>query len=250
MAGHELKVLFKKEWRQLLRSKGALATALLLPTLILLVIPSLQILGFESMTQQQQQLPKDVWLPPGIAALGEDPRAIIRFLMPLFITIGGLIVPMMSANYTLIAEREARTLELLVALPVSMSQVMAAKLGAIVVLTTLVTFPLFAIDAVLLLATGTAGVAYVLALFVTLVCALAFSTAGALLIGLIARDFRTGNNLNALLVVPAMLLVMGLQTALPSPALGALIAGLVMAAGAGLCAFLALKVVTFERLLR
>lgn len=248
MARRELKVLLKKEWRQLLRSKGALASALLLPTLLLLVIPSLQILGLSK--AELNQLPKDQWLPPGLAGIGEDPKVLVRFMLPLFVTIGGLIVPGMSANYTLIAEREARTLELLVALPVSMAQVMAAKLGAIVLLTTLVTFPLFAIDAVLLYATGTAGPGYIGALFVTLVCALAYSTAGALLISLLARDFRTGNNLNALLVVPAMFLVVGLQAALPSPAIAAMIAGVVMTLAAALCTFVALKVVTFERLLR
>ncbi len=48
MIARELRVLIKKEWRQLLRSRGAILTALFLPTLLLAIIPSIMLLGASS----------------------------------------------------------------------------------------------------------------------------------------------------------------------------------------------------------
>ena len=42
----------------------------------------------------------------------------------MMVAIGGLIVPSVAASYTVIAERERRTIELLVALPVSVGDIL------------------------------------------------------------------------------------------------------------------------------
>ncbi len=75
MITHELRVLIRKEWRQLLRSKSALLTALLLPTFLLVVIPSLMLLGFGAGgTGEVGQIPSGVPLPPAMREIGDDPK--------------------------------------------------------------------------------------------------------------------------------------------------------------------------------
>jgi ABC-2 type transport system permease protein len=120
----------------------------------------------------------------------------------------------------------------------------------IVILAGGVTLTLFAIDAVLLLALGIATAGYVVALLLLLLCALAYSTASALLISLLAKDFRTANNLTGAAIGPLILLSVAFMMFVPGGAWTvALLAGLyaLMAIVAGV---IAMRVVTFERLLR
>lgn len=254
MLAREVRILMRKEWRQLLRSRGALATALLLPLLMMLVLPTVQIfaiLNIPQSTQSLSNLPPGTPLPPAMAAAGDDPRALLRLLiLPLFVMIGGLLVPSTMATYTLIAEREGRTLELLVALPVRVGQILLAKLLVILLLAAGVTFTLFAVDAVLIIALGIGSLGFVAALLLVLLAALAYSTASALLISLLARDFRTANNLNSALVVPTLLVSIGALVALPGGPLTLLALALLFVLVAVAATFVALRVITFERLLR
>lgn len=252
MVAREVRILMRKEWRQLLRNRGALATALLLPVLMLLIIPAVQMFAFTAAVQSApplDDLPPGVTLPPGLVGLEEDPRALLRILMlPLFVMIGGLLVPSTTATYTLIAEREGRTLELLVALPVRIGQILLAKLLVILLLAVAVTCTLFAIDAVLIVMLGIGSAVFVAALLLVLLSALAYSTASALLISLLARDFRTANNLNGALVVPTLFLGIGTLVAVQGvPAL--LLLALIFTLAALAATFVALRVITFERLL-
>ncbi len=252
MLTHELRVLIKKEWRQLLRSRSALLTALLLPVLLLVVVPSILLLGPSTIPAEDMRgMPAGVPLPPALRAIGDDPTALLRvLLLPLLVTLSGLIVPSVSAAYTLIAERESHTLELLVALPVRVGQILLAKLVVLFLLAAAVMLTLLMLDAVLLLALGVATLGYVVLLVVLLLAALAYSTASALLLSLLARDFRTANNISAALLVPTIALTVGVLMFAPVVTVGlGLLAALFVLAAAGVTV-IALRVVTFERLLR
>lgn len=248
----ELVLLMRKEWRQLLRSRSALLTAILMPILMLLIIPGAQIVGLSlAPTTALSDVPRGVPLPPSLSAIGNDPRALLRGLMlPLFVTLGGLIVPGTMANYILLAERENRTIELLIALPVRVGQILLAKLLVIMLIASAVTVTLFAVDAVLILVLGVGSLVYVLALLLLLLCALTFSTASALLISLLARDFRTANNLTGALIVPSIFTTMGLLLFVPSPTLAVFALAVLYVIAAVALTLIALRVVTFERLLR
>ncbi len=249
MLAREVRILFRKEWRQLLRSKGALLTALLLPALMIVVIPVLLTLT-TGMAKELPSLPKGVSLPPALAEAATDPMAVVRMMLPLFVGLGGLVAPMVAASYTLITEREQRTLELLVALPVRIEQVLVAKLLALVVLTGAVSLILFSGTAVFLLVFRVTSIGGVLGLAFELVAGLSCSTGTALLASLLAKDFRTANNLSGLVVLPAMLLTMGTMMFVPNLGLGAMVLGLVYFAATGLTLYVSLKVITVERLLR
>ena len=247
MLAREVRILFRKEWRQLLRSRGAMYTALLLPVLLLVIAPSAQILGL-SIEQPGMKLPEGLPLPPALQRVRDDPAGMAMLMLPLFFALGGMIVPMVAASYTVISERETRTVELLIALPVTVGQILLAKLLAIGILAAAVTALLFSVDAVLLLASGIGDPWLVLALGALLLSALAFSATGALLISLLARDFRTANNLSGALVVPTILLAVAAVLLVPGTALASALLAALFAAGALACAMIALKVVTFERI--
>ena len=78
MLAREVRILFGKEWRQLLRSRGAMATALLLPLLLMVVIPCLQLLSLKVVgTPRPVNLPPGVELPRGLRELTQDPQAMM-----------------------------------------------------------------------------------------------------------------------------------------------------------------------------
>ena len=252
MITREVRILMRKEWRQLLRSRSALLTALLFPILFLLILPGTQMLAFTfaPSSLEMDQLPANVPLPPGLVDIGDDPKLLLRNLMlPLFMMIGGLIVPSVTANYTMIAERENRTIELLVGLPVRVGQILLAKLLVIVLLAGAVTLTIFVIDTALILILGIGSVGTVVALLLLLVCSLAYSTASALLISLLARDFRTANNLSGALLAPIIIVSVLLLIGLPGM-FATIVLAAIFALAAAVAVLIALRVVTFERLLR
>ena len=250
MLSHEVRILFSKEWRQLLRSRAAVATSFLLPILLLLVIPAIQ---FAAATAARGK-PASGSVPsylPGLADFGNDPLKMLPLLvLPLLVSVTGLTLPSVAGSYTLIAERESRTIELLVALPVRIGEILLAKLLAILLLAGLITVPLLAIDAVLLLATGTGTIAFALSLFVVLAGALAYSTSSALLVSLLARDYRAAQNVIGALLAPSILVTSLFVLFVPGGALKLAGLGLVFAGAAAAVAAVAVRVVTFERLLR
>jgi ABC-2 type transport system permease protein len=185
-----------------------------------------------------------------MAEFVQSPLAMMRAMLVPLIALGGLIVPSVTASYILITERESRTLELLVALPVRVGQILLAKLLALLALASLVTLVLFSVDAVLILGLGIGSPGYVLALLAVLLTSLTFSATTALLVSLLARDFRTANNINGLLIGPTILVCFLVMLVVPGPLLTSLLLSALFAVGSGVSTFVAMKVVTFERLLR
>jgi ABC-2 type transport system permease protein len=250
MLAREVKILFRKELRQLVRNRGAMLTALFIPVVMIIVLPMAQILSMGSGTPKELNISPEVQLPPGLAELRHDSRALLWFILTPLVATGSLLCPAVTASYTFIAEREARTLELLVALPVRVGQILLAKLLAILALAVPVSLGLLSVDVVLLLSRGLAPLSYVLTLGVMMLAALACSTSTALLVSLLARDFRAASNLNGMVLGPVVLVSFGLMALLPGPTFSAGVLAVFYAVLAGVTTLLAMRVVTFERLLR
>jgi hypothetical protein len=132
---------------------------------------------------------------------------------------------------------------------VRIQEVMRAKLMAVVLATSAVMVPMVTFDAIAILASGAGRVRDVIGLPVLVVCVITFATTAALLVALVAKDFRTANNVAGVVLLPAIFLTMAGVTILP----GGLVRPLVLSAlylGAALVVGrIALRVVTFERLL-
>lgn len=241
----EVRVLFRKEWAQLTRSRGPFWTSLLLPIFFILAIPMLIIFSFPHGPPSPHDLQQLAKLPAGLRSASPLP-----LVLPLLMVIAGLVLPTMSATHTIISERETRTLELLVALPVRVGQILQAKFLAVLLLGCAPPLALLCVDAVVLFVTHRAPVGFVLSLFVLLTAALAYGTAASLTIGLLARDYRTANNLGGVFIAPWIFVCSGVLVALPPSGLGPLVLAGVFAVAAAILATVAARTITFERLLR
>ena len=250
MFSPEVRALMWKEWRQMGRNRRAMGSALMLPAGILLFVPMSQILAVWKEPASTGAFVRFPGLPPILESLANDPRTLLRAVLPLMVALGGLLVPALTATHTLIVERESRTLELLAGLPIRIGQILLAKLLVIVMLGGGASLFLVGLDGAVMLATGLASLSFVLALILLLLCALAYSTASALLTSLLAPDFRTANNVNGVLLAPTLLVCLTVLTLAPGNVPGIVILACVFAAGAAITCFIALRVVTFERLLR
>jgi ABC-2 type transport system permease protein len=243
----EVRILVRKELLQLVGSRGALWTTVLLPILFLLLAPAPYLL-------LASVLPLEAIQAVPMLSLGGSaggPSAVVRALvLPLCLLAGGLLVPSSTATYTLIAEREQRTLELLVALPVRIGQVLLAKVLVVAMVTIGVCAALFGVDAALIMGLKIAGPGYVAALGTLLLAALVFATASALLIALLARDLRTANHLATAFLFPTMLGGAAVLVAVPGEIARLLVLAALLLVGAATALWVALRVVTFERLLR
>jgi ABC-2 type transport system permease protein len=242
-----VQILLAKELRQIGRSRGALVSATLLPLLLLVVVPIPQLVTLRNLPLDIPSFPGGGGGPPGLQSLrGAD--AFVLLLYPLFVTICGMIVPSLAASYTIVTERERRTLELLVALPVRLSQILFAKLLSILILGIVVTVPLFAVTATLVVILGAASAADMGLVLVPLCAAVVCSTCLSLLLTLLARDFRTANNVNGVLFFPVLIVAAGILVGVGGSArLLVLGAALLVIGGAAIVA--GARWITFERYL-
>ena len=239
-----VRALMAKEFRQLGRSRGALVSGTLLPLLMLVLMPVPQVAGLQAASRLPQGLP----LPPGLSDIDEPRRLFALLLYPLFVTITGLIVPSLAATYSIVQERERRTLELLVALPVSVAQILTAKLLTLLALGVVLVYPFFAIGAAALLILRVVDAAQVALLLLLLSAALICSTCVALLMALLAKDFRTANNLNGVLFLPIILVTAAVLATVPGE--GKLVVTSAALLGcAALSLLIAARWISFERYL-
>lgn len=239
-----VRALLDKEFRQLGRSRGALVSGTLLPLLLLVLVPLPQLVGL----QAAPLLPRDLPLPAGFSDIGDPQGLFALVLYPLFVTITGLIVPSLAATYSIVQERERRTLELLVALPLTVTQIVTAKLLSLLVLSVVLVFPFYAIGATTLLILNVISVWGSALLLLLLSAALICSTCIALVLALLAKDFRTANNLNGVLFLPIIMLMAGLLLAVPGE--GKLVVmSVALLACAGLALVIAARWISFERYL-
>lgn len=243
MLDREVRILFRKEWAQLVRSRGPFWTSLLLPVFFILLIPMSLVFTFRgAVAPSAAELAR---LPPGLRT--GDPTLLI---LPLVMVVAGLVLPTMTATHSVISERESRTLELLVALPIRIGQILQAKFLAVLLLSCVPPLALLCVDAVVFSTMRAVKPGVLLALFVLLAAALAYGTASALVIGLVARDYRTANNLGGVFIAPSIFLSMGLLVALPAGPIGPLVLAGLLATAATVLTIVATRSVTFERLLR
>lgn len=244
-----LATLLWKELRQIPRKRSALLSAVLFPLLFFVVLPGVNFAALRTGAIAAPTI--GIGLPAGMVPLGGNPALLMRdFMLPLVFTLGGLVVPAIAAAHTVITERERHTLELLVALPVSLEQIVLAKLLAVLLLALAISLPLFAVDAVGIIGLGLGTLADVAALLFLLVAALLYSTSSALLVSLLAGDYRTANNLNGAMLGPTILVTVGIFMLVPGGAVRVVALGGLFVVLAGVATVVALRALTIERFLR
>lgn len=241
-------ILFRKEWRQLLYKRSAVVSALLLPVLMLVVIPASMAMTARAPTKVDKPLPSNLQFGL-IGDLAADPRTFAGAMLPLLVSMVGLILPLMMASFLLIIEKERRTLELLIALPVRVQHILTAKLLATATLSSLIAVPLLVADIVVLPLLGAAAFDQVVALPLVLVAAIAFSASGTLLVALVANDFRSANNFGGALIGPTIVVILLVTALVPGGVVRPLVIASLLGLGAVALQIVARRLVTFERLL-
>lgn len=245
MIDRSVRILLGKELAQLGRSRAALVSATLIPLLLLVIVPVPQLIAFSKAPINIPELPGGG--PAGLQSLrGAD--FFVQLLYPLLVTICGLIVPSLAASYTIVSERERRTLELLIALPVRLTDILLAKLLSILILGALVTVPLFAITATLVVILDVAPAGTVVLLLIPLIAAVICSTCLSLLLTLLARDFRTANNVNGILFFPVLIATVGVLGAVAGSARFFVLGVTLLTLGA-IALVIGARWITFERYL-
>jgi ABC-2 type transport system permease protein len=238
--------LMWKETRQLARNRMALITAAILPFLILLLAPiqlliQLRLAGSLFAGTEDSPLPE--------LSGFEDPWQILtQVIYPVLLVVGGMLLPSITTTYAIVAERERRSLELLIALPVSVSEILAAKLLSVLLFSLIIGLPYFAIVMTLLLVLDIATLATIPALLFPFLAALICSIGASLIITLLARDFRTANNLNGILAVPVLAIAVITLLTVSGPARTYVLGAVLLGVGA-VTSFIAIRWISFERYL-
>jgi ABC-type Na+ efflux pump permease subunit len=240
----EARALFAKELRQARSSRGALLSTAVLSLLLVVVVPFTQYGAIKA--SGGANIPAT--MPFGGQLEGDPAQLFARLMMPLFVTMAGLLIPSVAAVHTIVIERERRSVELLIALPVRVRDILLAKLAATLALSAAVVVPSFLVAATAMFALGVLDVLDVLQMLLVLVAGLLCSIAVALLVALLARDFRTANNLNGVLVGPMLIVTSGILFTVPAAARLPLLALVLVIAGV-FASTVAMRWLTFERYL-
>jgi ABC-type transport system involved in multi-copper enzyme maturation permease subunit len=238
--------LLWKETRQLGRNRTAMLTAAILPFVILFLAP-IQLLVAVHFGGSGMETLRDAPLP-GFSGIRGPSELLLQIVYPLLFVIGGLLIPSLTTTYAIVAERERRSLELLISLPATVAEILTAKLLAVLAVTAIIGLPYIAVITTLLVVLGIAGPGTIPALVAPFVAAVACSIGISLLLTLLARDFRTANNLSGAFMVPVMVLTGGVLGAIGGPERTYVLA-LVLLVVAALAVFAALRWVSFERYL-
>lgn len=247
MRAGAIRSLLWKETRQIGRNRTAILTAAMLPFIILFLAP-IQLLvamhfGGGAGMEQLRGSPL-----PGFSEVDEPGQLLVQFFYPMLLVIGGLLLPSLTTTYAIVAERERRSVELLISLPVTVGEILTAKLLSVLAVTAVIGLPYVAIVLTLLLVLGIADAATIPAMLAPFIAAVACSTGISLLLTLLARDFRTANNLSGAFMVPVIFFTIATLGAIGGPARTYVLA-LVLLTIAALAVFVALRWVSVERYL-
>ncbi|HXM58888.1 MAG TPA: ABC transporter permease [Candidatus Dormibacteraeota bacterium] len=206
MIGQEIQLLFWKEVRQLTRNTAAMLSSLFMPAVLVVLAPILALLASRTQPYRELRVPPLTASLPGFDVVRDGQGYFLYVTIPVLFVLAALLTPILSATHTLIVERERRSLELLMALPVVVGDILTAKLAANLATAVATIVPMFLVDAVVILTLTGAGMAYVVGSLFLLLTTLVASAGASLLMALLSRDLRTATQLGGMLSVPPLLI--------------------------------------------
>lgn len=237
-----VRALLQKEVRQITRSRRTVVAALTIPFLMLVLVTLGDIvalrIGFGS---------HPIYLLSSARSVS-GATLLRHFSLPVLVTISSLVTPSILMGDLLLGERERRTLELLVALPVRAIDVVLAKLGAVLGFALVVTLPIYLLNVVIVAAFGYATPAQEVELTGLLLAAVLYSAASGLLVALLAGEPRAANIVSGLVLGPIVPMEGVILASVPGEsAIGVTL--VVLGALAVVVLVWSLRAATFERLM-
>jgi ABC-type transport system involved in multi-copper enzyme maturation permease subunit len=204
VARTDVTLLFWKEVRQLTRNQSAMLTGLFLPATLVVLAPVLALLASRTPGYRSVKVPDLTARLPGFSDIHGAQDFFLYVTIPVLIVVAALLTPTLTAAHVLVTERERRSLELLLALPVTVGDVLAAKLIANAATAVASMVPMFFVDAIVIMFLTGMGPLYIGLSLALLLSTLVAATGGCLLLALVARDMRTATYLSASIAVPGM----------------------------------------------
>lgn len=189
-----LSALLRKELRQLGRARGLVASAAIVPVALLIAtVPQLEPV-------------------PGAG------RSFGSALLPLVVLAAANTVPSLMAMQSVLTERERRTIDLLVGLPVTLGHVIAAKVVSVLLVATGAVLPPVLLVSLLMVWGGFETLGYAAGLLALTVGALTCSVTSSAAIALAVRDIRVATNLAGFIFLPLILVAFLVVTLAPPTA--------------------------------
>jgi ABC-type transport system involved in multi-copper enzyme maturation permease subunit len=242
----EVRLLIAKEMRQWSRNPGAYLTNVVLAMLLVGMAPLLAVLFSKSSGYRHLWLPPSVSALPGLRVIHNAQGFFLYFTLPTLFVLTTLLAPILTGVWTLITEREEDSVEMLLALPVVVEDILTAKLVAALAGSAIFIVPMFGAYALVIVTVTPAGVAYVVGSLFLVGSTLVAAAGANLLLALWARDQRTASYYGGMLAgVP--LLVTGLSLILAPGLARFLVLGLLMLFLGFGSLYAGMKWVTFER---
>lgn len=185
--------LLRKELRQLGRARGLVASAAILPIVLLTATV------------------------PQLAPAPGAERSFGSALLPLVALAAAITVPSLMAMQSVFTERERRTIDLLVGLPLTLRDVIAAKAVSVLLVAAAAVLPPVVLVSLLAVSSGIETTGYAAGLLALTVGALICSVTSSVAIALAVRDIRVATNLAGFVFLP-LVLVAFLIVSLAPPA--------------------------------
>jgi ABC-type transport system involved in multi-copper enzyme maturation permease subunit len=191
-----IRCLFRKEIKQVMRSRKTIIAAAMVPALMLVFVTAGDILTLKLGFGKHP-----IYLLSSAHAVS-GAFLLRNYTLPVLVTISGMVTPSIVMGDLLWGERERRTMELLVALPITVMDMVLAKLAAVLLFAVTVTVPLFAVNVVIVSLTGYGSASQTMALVELMLAAIGYSAISALLITLLTGEARAANIVSGLILGP------------------------------------------------
>lgn len=214
-----IRTIIDKEWAEVFKNKVVLLTVVLLPVLFtVLPLVILSLMRTSMPGSESTDMPAQFAQLCSATASGNDCVQIFvanEFLI--FFMIMPIIIPITIAAYSIVGEKTTRSLEPLLATPITTEELLAGKSLAAAIPAVVATYAGFLIFLLLVPVTGVSaavqhyvsGPIWMLAVFLAgpLVAILAVNF--AVMVSSRVADPRTAEQISAILIVPFMALVFG-----------------------------------------
>jgi ABC-2 type transport system permease protein len=211
-----IKTIIDKEWAEVFKNRMVLLTIVLLP-LIFTALP----IVFLYYTTQSGDLGSTADLPPAYAAacgavsMADCMQTYILNEFLMLYMIMPLMIPITIAAYSIVGEKATRSLEPLLATPISTEELLAGKSLAAVIPAVLATWACFLIFAIALPIIGVSpavisyalGPTWLVAIFIGGPLMAVFAVNIAVLVSSRARDPRAAEQTAAVVILPVLIML-------------------------------------------
>jgi len=214
-------LICRKEFSEMRRNKMILGTLAGMPIMFAVVLPIIYIFLPQSiggMTEADVASFRGMfpWLPTDLSPDGVFVYFMLQSMMALFLMLPG-IIPTLIAAYSIIGEKKARSLEPLLATPISTMELFFGKVMGAVIPTIIVTWIAFALFCAIV-NFGTYDIfgyillpdlTWLLVIFIVAPLFAVMSVIASTIVSSRMKDIRSAEQVSAFFIIPIMILFIG-----------------------------------------